>query len=159
MRTPLKKTLVTAAVALAAFGTATLGAAKPAAAAAPATASTHVAQGAAAPHVAPTWAVLHVDVSAVGDVEGVRLRYASGNRSFDRAALEAASRAVFVPTSHLNGPAGFDYLVLHDGRGHQERIVPTLAGYHDSKHAPVRVVTGDGAADSTLADSRSRRRP
>jgi len=128
VKIPIIQSLAIAALALAALGGAT---------------------PAAAAHAAPTWALLRVDVSARGDVEGVRLRYASGNRSFDRAALEAASSTVFAPAYHLSGPAAFDYLILRDARGRHARIVPVLTGYQGSARSPVRVVRGRDASTST----------
>jgi TonB family protein len=119
MKTPIKKALVSGTIFLATLGASPALAAK-----------------------APTWALLRVNVSAAGDLEGIRLRYASGNRSFDRTALQAVSRMVFVPASHIDGPAGFDYLILQDARGRHARVVPALAGYHGSEHPPVRVVPG-----------------
>jgi len=121
VKIPILQSLAFAAIAVAALGTAN--------------------PAAAATHASPAWALLRVDVSPQGDVEGVRLRYASGNRSFDRTALEAASRTVFAPKFHLKGPTAFDYLLLRDAQGRHTRIVPVLSGYQGSAHSLVRVVS------------------
>lgn len=100
----------------------------------PAAAAPHAAQlkpaiagRMASPHL--TWAVVRVSVSGRGDVEGMRITYESGEKPFNKSALQAVSKTNFSPISETANASTFDYLLTMDAHGKRAtRIMAPLPG-------------------------------
>ena len=113
-----------------------------------------VRSAAAAPQSCPhlTWAVVRVTVSARGDVEGMRITYQSGEKRFDRTALQAVSKTNFTPLSATATASTFDYLLSTDAHGKRAtRIMLPLPG--DPQVSAVPSVSVRAANPWTSGDS------
>lgn len=109
-----------------------------------------IAARATSPHL--TWAVVRVSVSARGDVEGMRITYQSGQKSFNKSALQAVSKTNFKPITETPKASTFDYLLSTDARGKRAtRIMLPFPG--DTQVSPVPSVAVRDANPWTSGDS------
>jgi len=94
----------------------------------------------------PNWAVVRVTVSRDGSVEAMRVAYRTADESFGTRALQAVSQTSFVPVSHIDNHATFDYLLSSDENGkHAARFVESLAASESPAPVRMRVVRGRNA--------------
>jgi TonB family protein len=99
-----------------------------------------------------TWAVVRVSVSAHGDVEGMRITYQSGEKPFNKSALQAVSKTNFTPMSETAKASTFDYLLTTDAHGKRAtRIMVPLPG--DAQVSPVPSVAVRDANPWTAGNS------
>jgi len=88
-----------------------------------------------------TWAVVRVSVSDRGDVEGMRIAYQSGDKPFNKMALQAVAKTTFTPILETPKASTFDYLLTTNADGKRAtRIMARLPGdAHVSPAAGVAV--------------------
>lgn len=89
------------------------------------------------PHLA--WAVVRVSISDRGDVEAMRIAYQSGDKPFDKFALQAVSKTTFASISSPTKASSFNYYLSADANGKRStRIIAPLRG--DATLAPEATV-------------------
>jgi TonB family protein len=94
----------------------------------------------------PNWAVVRVTVASDGNVEAMRVAYRFADEAFGTRALQAVSQTSFVPLSHVDKHATFDYLVSSDENGkHATRFVESLAASESPAPVRMRVAPGNDA--------------
>jgi TonB family protein len=109
-------------------------------------------QPAAAAHSGrPNWAVVRVSVSNRGDIEGMRIMYQSGDKPFDRSALQAVSKTTFASSSKAATASTFDYALTTDARGKRAaRIMAPFPG--DAKVSQATTIAVRGTNPWTSGD-------